>query len=387
MTSQERALELIDLTYRTTVETEAWGDLAQALSELFGGAALTLLIQPPDSRRASVVFHVGLDQERTRFAQSTSPEGVAWLSTVSNDLGKRFIRVADYYPQDQLPASQYAREFLEPQGLAVESPIIHLMSPEEAVLSSCIVAYRRADGPRIRDEALGIADLLVPHLDRAIAIHSQLGEIEGREFALHEVIDRIPTGVLILDSKNRPVLVNRMAERILRAQDGLSLSDQGPVAIDRKTTAALRSRIDSAIHPTPGRELAGGGFMGLPRPSGRRDFPVLITPILGREQSRRLAGAAVVLFISDPEFRDVDLSEVLSEIYNLTPAEAELVQLLAQGRSLEEASSIRQVTVNTARSQLKQVFAKTGTRRQSQLLQVVLSSVALVDQDDDEEAR
>lgn len=59
----------------------------------------------------------------------------------------------------------------------------------------------------------------------------------------------------------------------------------------------------------------------------------------------------------------------------------------AQGRSLEEASSIRQVTVNTARSQLKQVFAKTGTRRQSQLLQVVLSSVALVDQDDDEEAR
>ena len=368
------------------MDPTGWCEFAEALSELFGGAAINLLIQPPGSRFSSVTYQVGLDRERLRFAQSNSHATNAWLATVTPDLGRRFIRVADYYPQDRLPETEFAREFLVPQGLALESPVIHMTSPEEAVLSSFVTVFRREGQSAIGDDALATADLLVPHLDRAVAIHSQLGEIEGRELALHEVVDRIPTGVLILDSQSRPILINRMAERILRADDGLSLSEKGPTAIDRATTSALRSRIDSAVHPVRGRELAGGGFMGLPRPSGRRDFPVLITPILGREQSRRLADAAVVLFISDPEFRDVDLSAIFSEIYKLTPAEGELVQLLAQGRSLEEAAAFRSVTLNTARSQLKQIFAKTGTRRQSELLQVVLSGVGIMEGEDQTQA-
>ena len=82
----------------------------------------------------------------------------------------------------------------------------------------------------------------------------------------------------------------------------------------------------------------------------------------------------------------MDLSAVFSEIYKLTPAEGELVQLLAQGRSLEEAAAFRSVTLNTARSQLKQIFAKTGTRRQSELLQVVLSGVAIMEGEDQTQA-
>jgi DNA-binding CsgD family transcriptional regulator len=90
--------------------------------------------------------------------------------------------------------------------------------------------------------------------------------------------------------------------------------------------------------------------------------------------------AAVVIFISDPELRDVSLTDVLHEVYGLTPAEAELAQLLAQGISLEAAAKRRNVTLNTARSQLKQVFAKTDTRRQGELLKLVLSGVAAIEQ-------
>jgi DNA-binding CsgD family transcriptional regulator len=63
--------------------------------------------------------------------------------------------------------------------------------------------------------------------------------------------------------------------------------------------------------------------------------------------------------------------ELLRGLHGLTPAEAELVGQLARGRSLEEAARARGVSINTVRSQLKQVFSKTGTSRQGELVQLV----------------
>jgi DNA-binding CsgD family transcriptional regulator len=55
--------------------------------------------------------------------------------------------------------------------------------------------------------------------------------------------------------------------------------------------------------------------------------------------------------------------------------------LLAEGHALEEVASRRAVTINTARSQLKQVFAKTDTRRQGELVRLVLTGVASLGDD------
>ncbi len=119
--------------------------------------------------------------------------------------------------------------------------------------------------------------------------------------------------------------------------------------------------------------------MVLERFSGRRPYPVMVTPILGRSEHSSIVDAAAIIFISDPEIRDVSIVNVLMEMYGLTPAEAELAQFLSQGNSLEETAKARHVTLNTVRGQLKQIFAKTNTNRQGELLQLLLSGVASVD--------
>jgi DNA-binding CsgD family transcriptional regulator len=64
--------------------------------------------------------------------------------------------------------------------------------------------------------------------------------------------------------------------------------------------------------------------------------------------------------------------ELLRNLHELTSAEADLVSHLARGHSLEEAAAARGVSINTARTQIKQVFLKTGTRRQGEVVQLVL---------------
>jgi DNA-binding CsgD family transcriptional regulator len=103
---------------------------------------------------------------------------------------------------------------------------------------------------------------------------------------------------------------------------------------------------------------------------------VLVGPLRPHSGEPTATDAVVVLYVADLEQGVLRRREVLRELYGLTEAETQLVELLCQGSSLDEAAGARGVTLNTARSQLKQVFAKTHTSRQSELVRLVISGVA-----------
>jgi len=54
-------------------------------------------------------------------------------------------------------------------------------------------------------------------------------------------------------------------------------------------------------------------------------------------------------------------------------AEGRIALSLLEGSSLAEAAELNGVGVETARSQLKRVFLKTGTRRQAELVGLLAS--------------
>jgi DNA-binding CsgD family transcriptional regulator len=68
-------------------------------------------------------------------------------------------------------------------------------------------------------------------------------------------------------------------------------------------------------------------------------------------------------------------NEVLSALFDLSPAEARLVRTLLEGCGLRPAAELLGISLNTAKSQLKVVFDKLGCERQSDLVRVVTSSV------------
>ena len=80
-----------------------------------------------------------------------------------------------------------------------------------------------------------------------------------------------------------------------------------------------------------------------------------------------------VLFISDPNTGPADLSEILRTLYGLTPAESRLAEQIVSGLSLREAADLNEVSHETVRSQAKAIFAKTGVRRQADLIRLMSS--------------
>jgi DNA-binding CsgD family transcriptional regulator len=102
----------------------------------------------------------------------------------------------------------------------------------------------------------------------------------------------------------------------------------------------------------------------------------VITPIRVADQGPGPERCYAALFLSDPEQGMAPPTELLHQLYGLTPAEAALACELASGRSLEETAEDLGVTRGTARQRLGHVFLKTATSRQAALVRLLLTGPA-----------
>lgn len=191
---------------------------------------------------------------------------------------------------------------------------------------------------------------------------------------LVEVLDRLPTGIVVLDGRAKPVVMNRAAEAVIASGDGLRSADGELAACRPGETDALRKLIAVAISDQTA--MGANDSILLPRPSGKRSLVVSVTPA-GSALSRELAlaGPHVLVFVSDPEARPrVTLSPAFLQFYALTRAEGRLVEALVNGATPENAQAIFGISMPTVRKHLQSIFGKTGVNRQTDLVRLVLSS-------------
>ena len=114
--------------------------------------------------------------------------------------------------------------------------------------------------------------------------------------------------------------------------------------------------------------------MTISRAFGGRPLNVLVTPVVAHKALRIEVGTAAIVFVGDPEAREDTDEELLRMLYGLSDAEARVAALLVRAKSVKEVSEGLQVSLNTVRTHLKRIFEKTGTRRQAELVQLVLQS-------------
>jgi DNA-binding CsgD family transcriptional regulator len=97
--------------------------------------------------------------------------------------------------------------------------------------------------------------------------------------------------------------------------------------------------------------------------------PVVVRAVLIHGAGRGpFLGAGALLTLTPIGPREPAPPALLAQAFALTPAEARLAVIIAQGATPERAAGLLGISRQTARNQLKAVFAKTGTHRQSELV-------------------
>lgn len=184
-----------------------------------------------------------------------------------------------------------------------------------------------------------------------------------------ELLDQHSAALLLLDGQERVVYANRRARELCAARDGIELA-AGRVSLARsRDNEHLRQLLCDAQ-----ANARGGGTLRITRSSGKRAYVAVVArPIGGRRVP--VSPVATCVVISDPEGRAPLPSERLRDAFGLTAAEARLAALLGAGEDLRSAASELGVTYGTARARLAGIFEKTQTRRQGELIRMLLTTV------------
>jgi DNA-binding CsgD family transcriptional regulator len=206
-----------------------------------------------------------------------------------------------------------------------------------------------------------------------LTIGVKLGSLGALQKGIAEVLDQSANAVLFLDEHRRIAYANAPAQAMHRAGDGLLLRD-GAMLLHRRDDDRLQSLIAEVIAATRIDSPAAGGTMRAARLSGKRPYLIVVTPVATCPTALAPLKPVVCLVVIDPEERPRIPIDRIRSAFGLTQAEARLAARLADGEDLRTAASALGITYGTARARLGIVFQKTDTRRQGELIRLVLTA-------------
>lgn len=221
-------------------------------------------------------------------------------------------------------------------------------------------------GAPLDDWGLAMMQHLAPAANRAALLAAI-----AKDARVHGIAAGLEYGkrpAFVLDHRGKVVLFSPSAEGLLG--DDLFLRGGELHARDAMSDRSLKRVTVSAGFSRPSRM---SNFTV--RRHGRR--PLFVMPIAVRDRGLDgLPGARIILIVSDVEAQTTVSRAILSDVFDFSPREAELAQLIANGCGIQSAAEIMLVSESTVRHMLKSMFSKAGVNRQAELVALLAKAAS-----------
>lgn len=205
---------------------------------------------------------------------------------------------------------------------------------------------------------------LVANLRYAFSLQTKVSEAQASAAAAMAALDRDKCGVVAVTAEGQIAFMNSAAAAALSRGEVVQLSHNTirpthyPDAI--RFLAALdmiAARSPAKAHDAIIMRLNGSGLAA----------PMIISIAPFGDDAATSDGPVAIIHFLQQEGDDAGLSAVC-RLFGLSPIEAQLARHLFNGRTLADAAVAMHIKAETARSYLKQIFAKTDTHRQAELV-------------------
>jgi len=342
---------LVELAYDAPLTPDGWRPFLHALCEQTGAnaAGLKWLAYSPER------FHMidaGFDPAMLRSYAEHYGQIDPWshvpLSADADVFGDEML------PRRELEASEFYQDFCRGYEFHDLHKIMLAKSDERQIS----IGMFRASPAKDPEAERRLTRRLAPHVRRALSLASRIADSEDARGALTDALDLTSAAVFFLDDRSRVKFCTAAAERITQCRDGLELvrgvlhaihsdDDQQLAAHFAGTTDATAAIVRRPTNAAPYRVFA------VPRPRDAISHDIVMLAIVTETPTPRATEA------------------VLRHGYGLTSAELRVALLVGRGASPKRAAAELDVSWYTVRAQLREIFAKTGVRRQAELVDLI----------------
>ena len=350
---QRAAARLGDAAINPTV----WPDVMEAIATAVGAEGAGLL--QSDVRTADIPRTAGVDVAfRDYFAQGWHMRDIRAERGVPLIIkGANVVIDQDILTPEELQRNGLYMDLLVPRGVKWWASIAFRAGPAPWALS---IQRSPRQGPfEIRDKRL------LGSIARRLTETATLSWAVGRAAltGMINALELVRQPALALDRSGNVLDTNTLAAPFLIGD--LSVRNRRLFAQDRRAAALLDSLIDQ-LRATPDTATLTARPIVVQR-EARRPLVLSVLPINGAARTPFL-GARVLLTLTDLDAESVADTAVIAQAFGLSSAETRLALLVGSGTPPALAADELGIARETARSQLKSVFAKTGTHRQAELV-------------------
>ena len=341
-----------------------------------------------EATKASIHVHAFASQSWTTHTAGTRVHRIGYDESAAGAYANYYAvrdpyihRIRERFPHDgsgtssdlltpaELRRTEFYSDYGRPNGIFFLGWTI---IEQNERFGSGLSLIRPEDAKQFTPEQVNLLKLLKPHLAKAFRLQRIIERNTDGNEALLKSIAHFDFGVIALDSEGRITNLSAPAKNLLDAQDGVRLHGVRLQAVDAAEDNELQHMLTSVnlLGVDPPRRT--GNTLLISRKSGKRPLQLVAFPFAASglfDQDR----PQILVFISDPQSNPASRAAVLINLYGLTPTESRLADLLLQGLEVSEAAERLRTTLGTARFHLKRILAKTGTRRQPELMRLMLS--------------
>jgi DNA-binding CsgD family transcriptional regulator len=358
---------LVAALFAGVSETPLWATFLERLRRATQADNVTLVFHPPGRRYEDALTLAAGDLTPTTIEdfhrRNPSPVESAGHQPLSEGQPHSLAQLLDTSDSNM---AAYRREIL---GRLQITAIRQMRVQEPSGVDAWLTIMRRGKDFGAQEDAL--LRSIVPVLRGVLQLYVGM---ERERFAASlnaDAVRRLQFGWLALDRSGHVVDSDEQGALVLSGSGILGKSATGrltarPPALDRKIVQALE-------HVTRGAQAR-------PRAIALSHDPLLDMLLVpaGRNSMSANTAPAAIAYVHGDSWRLTDRCEQLAELFALSPREARLALALSRGMTLTEAASELKLTIGTARTYSKTIYAKTGARGLPDLVRIVMRSVVAI---------
>ncbi len=214
-----------------------------------------------------------------------------------------------------------------------------------------------------------LLEIVGPLVARAWRLTDALAASQRHQAWTATVLERLGTGVLVLDSAGRVLQANDAARRRLAEQNEISVA-RGAI---RANSALLQRSLAEVLARASRFDGRGAATENMLLPRGDKDGPLELLVVASPRFADGNPEAVAVALVFDPRQQEENPGEVLARRFRLSYEEMQVVSLLLHGHDIPAISGTLDVPHPAVAACLRNLYEQIGTTRQVDLVKLLLA--------------
>lgn len=354
-------------------ETPPWHSFLHTLKNHLDISTATLVLHQPSARHVGALVSVGTDHQTEKRYRSDKYDDDPFRDITPNYL----FTLDDVISREDLEQTRFYRELLnDPKVNCQHMLAVDIKVPAHGTAKLRITRRQGMPVFSVAEKSLYIR--LIPHLKEAISHYAKNAVYKIESKVNSQAINQLLMGIIVLDHRDDIVCINETAKSIVNKSDLIFIKDKQLYAKEDNTRQKLTTTIDKvrAAFESGDEQDIGAIRLSASDPVANADLQLLLRPFLLPEYHYTSSDIGIAIFIGDGEPHHSLSLKVVCQLFDLSRAESMLVLKLCEGVAVGQAAHALNISTNTARSQLRSIYEKTGVHRMSELTGMILRSMA-----------